>query len=323
MVHNYNYNYSDLDLEKRVSRDEILLKVKLSFPKIKTKIGLINMLEEIQIKEKEIKERKQKLIEDQKRIFYEQLEVIPIIWDDIQFENNLIKIKASRIKRILNPIVVPGVLGSLNKIKNEYFERLYSNLLFIIKVDKNEVIKEASPGFNKIIKTIEFANEFYNFKYASRKSKTSRVKKFDYLKNSEIINLFSINEKSLFLKILASKAVEEYKIIPILEYINSNFEESFIFPIPKNNTHILIFWENVNQGRATHVFLSEISELNKSIKSIENFITRNDIVYKRSTLHNSDLNSIQVKKNLNYYTTIIHKDLENYKEEINQLICNS
>ena len=257
-------------------------------------------------------------IKSKREIFLkENTSIINIIWDDIYFQKNKICFTANRLKKKLNPVHCKGVLDSLNQIKQEYFNRLFSDKSYKLTFLKGDLLLDHSPAWNKILETIEFAKEFYEFKYLMFTKR--RIKHFNHLTNEEIINLFSDSfSKSQYLKYLALKQDREFRIIP--EFLNNRFEESFLFRVYTKNKSILIVWENVNYSRATHIFSTQ-SELHiHELESIEEFICRDDIGTKRSMLYKTDIDAENIKLILNYIKSIRHVNLEEYKSDLEMVI---
>ncbi len=245
-----------------------------------------------------------------------------IIWDDVEFGKDEIKFKPNRLRTILKSVHCKGVVESLNSIKTEYFERLYSGKVFKLTFLKGEILLNKSPGWKQIIETIEFAKEFYEYKYPNL-NRTRNIIKFKGLSNQEIISLFDTSFlKSDFLKFLASKQSEIYKIIPAIEYINNHSEESFIFRFTTLKETTLIIWENVNEARATHIFVSKEDDKQNTLDLVEDFICRQDIVTKRSLLYYTDMEARKIKEDLNYLKSIRHNSLSEYETEIKWLIEN-
>lgn len=243
-----------------------------------------------------------------------------IIWDDIIFSKDHIKFDSTRLKTILKPIKIQGVFDSLNLIKKEYFQRLYPKKIFKLYFFEGDIVLEKSPGWKEIMTTIEFAKEFYEYKFLKIFNQ-GKYKIFKELSNTEINLLFEKEfSKSEYLKFLASLQNAQFKIVPVMEFINNHTEESFLFRILTKKNNILIIWENVNESRATHLFCSSSGNERATMNSIQEFICRNDLSTKREILHLNDNNSKVIKKRLNYFKAINHRSIIEYKYEIHKLI---
>lgn len=263
----------------------------------------------------EFERQKQKHIEDNTKYYI-------VIWDDIIFEKNKIKFDIKRLKAILTPVNSPGILECLNLIKDEYFQRLYGKKFYKLGFYNSEILIEKSPDWKLITDTIEFAKEFYEYKYVNFKFK-GKTKLFSHLSNPEIIKLFDSSfSKNDYLKFLATRHSNEYKIIPVMEYSNHHIEESFLFRLLTKKQTTLIIWENVQDSRATHVFASPQCNHTEILELVEEFICREDFSTKRSILYNTDSEAKKLKKELNYFKSIKHTSLIEYKAEFDKILRN-
>ena len=240
------------------------------------------------------------------------------VWEDIEFGKDLFKIKPNNRNNIIfKPIQLKGSLAILNEIKNEYFDRLYHKP-FKLYYYQNEF--QAWLGdWGKITRLIEAAIEYSDFKLNRIEGK-HKVGKFKNLEPKEIINLFNTQiSKSQYLKYLAAKQDETYRVIPILEYQNSQWEESFVFRLRTLSDRILIVWENAKEGRATHLFIADRKTIDERLFAIESFII-GSIDAKRTLLHDSSTTAKKIKHDLMYIDSINHKNLQNFKTELQYLL---
>src|SRR5690606_13940068 len=114
-----------------------------------------------------------------------------------------------------------------------------------------------SDGYQIIKNSLEFAFEFLSFSQHDIK-KLGKLKAFENLSKKGCINLLK-QYKNQYIDYLAINQTETMKIIPILEYMNGCVEQSIIFRILTKRNKLLIIWENINQNRASHLFLTEIN----------------------------------------------------------------
>ncbi len=285
------------------------------FDEIMREINKEHKLKE-ELREKIKIKKKEEFEEFKSKIFEENTHTYNVIWDYISFDDNSIKINPQGIKAIVKPIYHKGIIKSLNTIKSEYFLRLYSKKIYKLSFFKGEFDSAKSPDWNKIIETIEFAKEYYLFKYSDFKN-SGRTKIFNNLSNDEIILLFeNLFARSSYLKYLASLQSKEFPIIPVLEYSNKNTEESFIFRFISKSGKIIIIWENVNDSRASHVFVLSKEKHDVILPLIEDFICTKSFDIKRSLLHGDNFISQDLKQKLNYHSGKRHIGLPLYKSEI-------
>ncbi|HRH47252.1 MAG TPA: hypothetical protein PLP23_00795 [Panacibacter sp.] len=246
----------------------------------------------------------------------EEVEILELIWDDIDFGKDCLKFKSSRLNKIIQPFPHEGLIEGLNLIKQEYFQKL----VFKIAVSNGKIIPENSKGLNNLFDKIEVAKAYYSFKRPSQKNKFFTTEK---LSNNDILDLFKeAFDKSEYIKYLAKKQRKNsLKLIPIIEYINNKYEEAFLFRYKVRQNSILLVWENVNDGRASHLFEYCISEEGKVLREIKYFVNRDDLINKRSGLHSQTAEVSQTKYALKYKGHIKHNSLKEYITKLDKIIC--
>ncbi len=251
----------------------------------------------------------------------QELKTFHIIWDDIVFEKDIIKIKSERIKDFIRPIPFKGSIEELNNIKDEYFGRLFGNVLYKITCKYFEDFrsllfdKELSQKFwNDLEESIEEGKKYYEFKITNKTSIGPNVS----LRNGVLIYNFS-NNRTPYLKILADLHFGDFSLIPIKELVGNALEDSFLFRIITKRKNILIVWENVNDRRASHVFFSTPEKHDLVMKDIQSFIKKEHNI-KRSILHQKDHHSEIIKKRLGFVMSVSHTETKTFKYQIIQAI---
>ncbi len=246
---------------------------------------------------------------------------IYIIWDDIIFKKDHIEFDLKRIKTILHPVKVKGIIESLNLLKDDYFKRLYSKKLFKLsflhgELDQN---KDSSPGWTKLLDAIELVKEHYEIKISKRK--TGVVRYLPNLNRIELLEMYDVLlSRTDYLKHLAKIISPEFKIIPVLEYSNGKVEDSFLFRLRNKNGNILLIWENVNLSRATYIFKFPESKQEITLKKIKEFICTTDFELKRSILSSKTGTSRKIKMDLCFYEKYSHENIGKFKSEVEYLI---
>ena len=195
----------------------------------------------------------------------------------------------SYFKRKLNPIYATAINGEIKNVKNK------QSLSDCIQIIKDKIISQnTNIGENKTTH-----KEFYSKKEAIEKVKL---------------------HKSNFLNYLSNEQLEEYKVIYCTENkIDSNknniIEHSFIFTIKNKNNEIKIIYENTEVRRCTYSFVSSKDSWQRDIESISDFFI-SDKINKRLNIARKNY-VFNLSKNL-HCTRIIHKDIEDWMQEINQ-----
>ncbi len=244
-----------------------------------------------------------------------------IIWDDIVFKKDQIEFSPKRIKTILKPVKVKGVIESLNIIKGEYFNRLYGKKAFKLSFENGLLLqsKENSPGWIRLMDAVELVQEYYAIKFQKRIK--GAIRKNSKLNEHEILDVYEdLLSKTEYLKFLAQRINTEFKLIPVLEYSNGNVEDSFLFRFRNNRGDVLIVWENVNSGRATYIFKYNEQRHEDVLQKIEAFICSQDYTHKRSLLSDTDRVAKNLKKELCFFKKYTHKGYSEFKAEIEYII---
>lgn len=101
-----------------------------------------------------------------------------------------------------------------------------------------------------------------------------------------------------------------------MEYSNKNVEESFIFRFISKSEKVVIVWENVNESRASHFFMTTKENHNLVLPFIEDFICTKHFDIKRSMLHENSPASLELKKKLHFHSSKKHVGLKTYEAEL-------
>lgn len=323
----------EINREKKKEHNKSISKMMQLLNNMKTDDPFNDYMDEIKRdreKERELKieqakqakiEKKERDDEVERQTLIQNTHTFHIIWDDIIFDDDFIKINPSNIKTIVKSIFHKGIIKSLNTIKKEYFIRLYSKKVYNLTFIKGDLDYEKSPDWSKLVSTIEFAKEYYIFRYSDFK-KEGQTKKFENLTNNQLVLLFeNLFLKSNYLKLLASFQSHKFSIIPVIEYSNKNVEESFIFRFISKSEKVITLWENVNESRASHVFVTTKENHNLVLPLIEDFIYTKHFDMKRSLLHENSTTSLELKKKLHFHSSKKHVGLQTYEAELKLLFA--
>lgn len=256
--------------------------------------------------------------EERKELLRASCEHFYFVWDDVEFDKNILRIKTTRHKKIFKPLPLKGSLSILNDIKKEYFDRLYHKP-FKLYFLNNEFQPDLSKDWQRITRLIEAGIEYAEFRI-NRVEGKHKFGHFKKLQPQQIIELFKERfSKTVYLKYLAARQSELYKIIPILEYQNKQWEESFIFRLKTGSERILIVWENAKEGRATYLFIADDETMDDRLNAIESFI-RTSIDLKRTLLHDHNREAKKIKRELMHIDSINHETIESFKSELQHIL---
>jgi len=249
----------------------------------------------------------------------ENIKHLHIIWEDIFFKKDYICFHATRLKQIIEPVKVKGIIESLNLVKGEYFYRIYGRKAFKLAITNGVINQELSSGWLRMLDAIEFAMDIYHIQFA--KKGKAILKKHKELNKEEVKELYDpVISKSDYLKYLAQRLDAEFKLIPVLEFSNNQLEDSFLFRFRNKRGHVLIVWENVKPGRATYVFKYEEARHPDILEKIESFIMSEEYHKKRSLLSGTDRPARIIKQELCFYKKYPHKGFEDFRAEVEYLI---
>jgi hypothetical protein len=144
-------------------------------------------------------------------------EYVYATWDDIEFDKDQVLIKPNNFERIFPSIRLKGSLPILNKIKLEYFERLYPKSILKFYFIDGVCNPLKSNGYSTICTLIDAATEFIEFRYYKSRSK-NRIGSFYRHSPTQVRDLFAESlRRNPYFKFLAQTHYASYKIIPIEE----------------------------------------------------------------------------------------------------------
>ena len=242
----------------------------------------------------------------------DKYEDIHVVWGNIWFEKDQLIFKNTEFP--LKPTPLKGVHKGLDTIREDYFLRLHKGKAYRLCHTKGVINQELSRGWKSLTGRIKIGIQKYEFK-------TSAYSKIGGSIDKEQISVFFnvSREKEPFIKYLAGLQDPHFPIIPILEVNSIGREESIIFRFFTRKNSVVVVWENVNQGRASHLFLTAIENHPDKMTEIEALILSN-FKWKRSVLHGGFTNSSTVKNRVSYLDNLQHKTVDNYRERIQYII---
>lgn len=271
----------------------------------KQKQRVVHLSKDAEEKRKKALEVLQKSIIDGSTAFY-------VIWDNVSFAKDKLIFSTSNLT--IHPLQLRGVHEGLNIIKKEYFLRLFGDKVYKLQQLHGRILIELSRDWVKFISVIEFAKNHYDFKVA----KSSKIGVTLSKTVAHQIFLTS-REKKVYLQYLAQIQDDQFGVTPILEVNGSRKEESLIFRVRTKHNKILVIWENIYDGRASHMFLTDPASHDSDLLKIFGFILSNT-PEKRSLLHGGYLMSEAVRKNLNYLSNVLHDTLEEYISKVERIV---
>lgn len=241
-----------------------------------------------------------------------------LLWEDITFDTDCLRIKPGRIQHILKPIPFKGAQTSLNAIREEYFAAKYNKPIKL--VFNNSVLdKAASPAWADINDLIEKAIEITRFaavpKTINRKLTAPRKRKTPDGDAPDPHREQQQQERPNYLKVLARHQAAAYRLITIQEKYGSRVEESHIYRFITGTGRVLIVWENTNASRAAYLFIARPDTLQDQLSRIEAFIHTGDLQYKRSRFQKLKENK-QLRAQLAYVGSVRHETLAQFETDI-------
>ena len=242
---------------------------------------------------------------------------IVLVWEDIEFAQDCIRIKPARIQQILKPIPFKGAMPSLNGIKTEYFARAY-NKPFRLHFVNSCLHQQASPAWAEINNLIEKAIEIHRFSKLPKLVKPKRqVTKKETVASTEIIK--EEKAKPDYLKVLAAKQSPHYKLITIKEKYQGRSEESHIYRFDTGSGRTLIVWENTTASRAAYLFIADKVTMADRLARIEGFIHTEDVLFKRSRFRKLKENK-QLRSELGFIGSVSHETVNQFQTDIQTFI---
>ena len=238
-----------------------------------------------------------------------------LIWDDIDFDLDCIRIKPGRIKEILQPIPFKGSMPSLNAIKEEYFIKKYNKPFKLVFIG-SRFSKDQSPHWVEISELIEKAIEIHRF---PTKLKTINRKPKSVQKELNVSIEKVPKEKPEYLKLLANLQSPRFRLITILEKYEHKEEESHIYRCDTLSGRVLIIWENTKASRAAYLFIADELNMEERLARIEAFINTENVQFKRSRFRKLRENK-QLRADLCFVGSVQHETLSQFQTEIKTYI---
>jgi hypothetical protein len=240
-----------------------------------------------------------------------------LVWDDIAFDTDCIRIKPERVKQIVMPIPFKGAMPSLNAIKSEYFEKKYSRPFKLVFLD-SALSKPHSPAWAELNDLIEKAiaiNRFSNVPKTIRRKPVAHKKESRETIKSEKVEA----EKPDYLKVLARLQSNHYRLITIQEKYQGHCEESHIYRFETGSGRILMVWENTNASRAAYLFVAKVEEMQDRLCRIEAFIHTDNVLFKRSRFQKLKENKA-LRAELGFVDSVHHESLAQFETDIKTFI---
>ncbi|QOW09780.1 hypothetical protein Q73A0000_05065 [Kaistella flava (ex Peng et al. 2021)] len=267
------------------------------------------------------------IVEEEKRakqildLKISESKTVYMVWEDVVFGKNKISFKHKT--EFILPIDMQGIVEEMNLLKEGYFKKYYNTLLKFL-VHKSIVLKEQSPGWDKIQDTVVLVEERVrselNFNRSGSNKNLVQLPSVENLTNEEIIEKYIGNRsKSYYIQLLASMHSATRKIVPIIEQRDTVKEVSFLFTI-KSKSRFYIVWENCNDLRGTHIFRAGNEEIDKVLRNLTTYIQDPEILQKRIVFWNKDVNSLQLKQKLQHYQSLKHNNRDAFVQGIKKLL---
>lgn len=245
-----------------------------------------------------------------------------LLWEDIDFDTDCLRIKPGRIQHILKPVPFKGAQASLNAIKQEYFVAKFNKPIKLVFND-SVLDKAASPAWAEINDLIEKAIEITRFaavpKTIAKKLTVPRKRISGNSEAAETHREQQQQERPNYLKVLARHQAPAYRLITIQEKYGSRVEESHIYRFVTGTERILIVWENTNASRAAYLFIARPDNLQEQLSRIEAFIHTGDLQYKRSRFQKLKENK-QLRAQLAFVGSVRHETVAQFETDIKTYI---
>lgn len=245
-------------------------------------------------------------------------EEVIILWSNINFGNNVIRITDENGKFLLAPKEI--CRKSYNQIK-EYLADKLPQIILVKNQSGVWMLKEPIVFKNALnmIRRKESEDLLQEAQYKEALHSYSSMESYlSSQQNQELILKRLREKKQNYLNHLIKNQIAEYKLVPAVEMIAYESAESvgeedvFIFTIQNSNYRyrlsdcVNIVYENVNPARASIVFTVEKRYYNQALQSIFNFMNDAKQKNKRSKLRqvvslNSYIKNLHV---VNHYDDI-------------------
>lgn len=236
-----------------------------------------------------------------------------LVWDDVVFDTDCLRIRPERIRHILRPIPFKGAMSSLNAIKGDYFQKKYDKPFKLVFVD-SAFSGTHSPAWAELTDLIEKAIEISRFVPVPKTVKRKPVAKPAREAASEQPKR-EPHQKPDYLRVLARLQHNDYKLITIQEKYGGRTEESHLYRLPTGSGRVLIVWENTNASRAAYLFIATAETMHDRLARIEAFIHADGLAFKRSRFQRLKENKA-LRTDLHFVDSVHHDSPAQFEVEL-------
>jgi hypothetical protein len=304
-------------IEKKI--DEYRLKIETKVPRIgslRKKLipipgGLKNYYED------EIK----KLEKLREIILNPKIYTFSIGWNKIKFEDY--QIRANINGRITEPYLLSESRASYEYIKPFIEKANLDDLIVTVSNEKILSIKNLDE-LNSVIQILSVKEQlktyFENLDSDVLNNVLSTLKR---ISNERIIDIYKIEQKSVYLNSLCLMHSSKLKIIPTTEIQFRGEaiiaeEDTFLFSIVRGK-NIFIIWESTLVNRATYVFQCSKKSYEKNVQEVFDFIA-SDQPGKRTMLRQKLKTAARIKNSI---AVLQHTNLNSWANKLNRIMMNT
>ncbi|RHE88260.1 hypothetical protein [Bacteroides intestinalis] len=231
-------------------------------------------------------------------------------WDWVYFENGLVIITFPNNLNHHYKLAVPKAKHCFNHIRKR-LEIVIPPFKIKYWEKREEISLVDTVDFESIIRYLEIETQL---KEILTGETTADFESFKISLPDKLDEYYYPPQKSVYINFLCINQCSKYKIIPLKETKTSNgvlvHEDSFLFTLSENSK-LCIIWENVNESRASYVFLVSKELYESKTKAIFHYIV-NPIRRKRELLHNNK----DIQDQLGKFHIVNHTDYKTWKQRI-------
>ena len=191
-------------------------------------------------------------------------------------------------------------------IHKKYNKQLYK----VFYNDQGKAELSGSSDWLKIKQVVEDSVEFKRRDPSYMVATTSKSGE-NKIQELKIQDLTVLVKKSNYLRSLVTVFESSNKAVVLKEFNNGSLEDSILL-LGTRNRRSIIFWENLNEARATYVFNSKILS-QQALKTYVIDLVMRDEFNKRQSLHGGHY---VPKQNSISYSSINHDGLKTFEEKV-------
>ena len=240
--------------------------------------------------------------------FLKNLKPRYFLLEDIQVRSGIVKVDPN--KQMVTFCKIQPFDGDEAFVRKVIHKKYNKQLYKVFYNDQGKAELSGSSDWLKIKQVVEDSVEFKRRDPSYMVATTSKSGE-NKIQELKIQDLTVLVKKSNYLRSLVTVFESSNKAVVLKEFNNGSLEDSILL-LGTRNRRSIIFWENLNEARATYVFNSKILS-QQALKTYVIDLVMRDEFNKRQSLHGGHY---VPKQNSISYSSINHDGLKTFEEKV-------